>query len=106
MKARFKSEHWNDANGNPEGGTSFGNGFAIGWQHGPLGRGLDRREPNGAFVEDVLDAVADRIRHYQASRFKSDYNAVALEHIEAALALLDQRTKDREAREVEGTHCD
>ena len=29
------SEHWNDANGNPEGGSTFGNGFAISWQHGP-----------------------------------------------------------------------
>ena len=106
MKAGFKSEHWNDANGNPEGGISFGNGFSIGWQHGPLGTGPNRREPNGAFVEDVLAAVADRIRYYQDGRFASDYNAVALEHIEAALASLDQRTKDREARGVEGTHLD
>lgn len=104
MRAGIKSEHWNDANGNPEGGTTFGNGFAIGWQHGPLGRGAERREPNGAFVEDVIDACADRIRYYQAGRFASDYNAKALEHLEAALAALDQRTKDREARAVEGTH--
>lgn len=120
MRAGIKSEHWLDANGNPEGGTTFGNGFAIGWQHGPLGRhaggcedgrspcvqGCTRRAPNGAFVEDVIDACADRIRYYQAGRFASDYNAKALEHLEAALAALDQRTKDREARAVEGTHKD
>ena len=121
MRVGFKSEHWNDANGNPEGGTTFGNGFAIGWQHGPLGRhsencdpalngpcgeGCTRRAPNGAFVEDVIDACADRIRYYQGGRFASDYNAKALEHLEAALAALDQRTKDREARAVEGTHKD
>ena len=125
MRAGIKSEHWNDANGNPAGGTTFGNGFAIGWQHGPLGRhhdncgkspvygngisiwcvdGCTRRNPNGAFVEDVIEAAADRIRYYQSSRFASDYNAKALEHLEAALAVLDQRTKDREARAVEGTH--
>ncbi len=120
MRAGIKAEHWNDANGNPEGGTTFGNGFAIGWQHGPLGRhapecndgqspcvqGCTRRAPNGAFVEDVIDACADRIRYYQGGRFASDYNAKALEHLEAALAALDQRTKDREARAVEGTHKD
>lgn len=106
MRAGIKSEHWEDANGNPEGGTTFGTGFAIGWQHGPLGRGETRARPNGAFVEDVIDAAADRIRYYQRSKFNSDYNALALVHLEAALAALDQRTKDREARGVEGTHAD
>ena len=103
---RIKSEHWNDANGNPEGGSSFGNGFAISWQHGPLGRGPNRREPNGAFVEDVILACVDRIQYYQANRFASAYNQKALEHLGAALDALDQRTKDREARAVEGTHED
>lgn len=106
MRAGIKSEHWNDENGNPAGGTTFGNGFAIGWQRGPLGRGADRREPNGAFVEDVIDACADRIRFYQSGRFASDYNARALAYLEAALNALDRRTKDREARDVEGTHKD
>ena len=121
MRAGIKAEHWNDANGNPEGGTTFGNGFAIGWQHGPLGRhtadcGTDRAEfkcspdcsrhdPNGAFVEDVIEAAADRIRYYQSSKFASDYNANALFHLENALSALYQRTKDREAKGVEGTHA-
>ena len=104
MRAGMKSEHWIDANGNPEGGTTFGNGFTIDWQHGPLGRGTERIEPVGAFVEDVIAAAADRIRYYQSGRFASEYNAKALDHLEAALAALDQRTKDREARAVEGTH--
>ena len=34
------------------------------------------------------------------------YRELSRSEVEAALALLDQRTKDREAREVEGTHCD
>ena len=104
MRIGFKSEHWNDADGNPAGGTTSGTGFTIGWQNGPLGRGPDRVEPNGAFVEDVIDACADRIRYYQESRFACERNANALMHLEAALAELDARTKDREKRSVEGTH--
>jgi hypothetical protein len=104
MRAGIRSEHWNDANGNPAGGTTFGNGFAIGWQNGPLGRGAERREPNGAFVEDVIEAAVDRLRYYQRSRFVCERNAHALTCLEAALSELAARTKDRETRDVEGTH--
>lgn len=104
MRIGFNAEHWDDANGNPAGGTTFGRGFVIDWQNGPLGRGAERREPNGAFVEDVIDACADRIRFYQKSHFACDRNARALKHLEAALDELDARTNDREARAVEGTH--
>lgn len=100
----FRSEHWSDADGNPAGGATFGTGFAISWQNGPLGRGEERREPNGAFVEDIIAAAADRIRFYQASKFASDLNEQALFHLEDALAALQARTADREARDVEGTH--
>ena len=99
------SEHFNDANGNPAGGTTFGRGFAIGWQNGPLGRGADRKEPNGAFVEDIIKAAIDRIDYYQASQFASDYNARARDHLALALAALEERTADREKRDVEGTHA-
>ncbi len=101
----FKSEHWKDAHGNPEGGTTFGRGFAIGWQHGPLGTSETRREPNGAFVEDVIDAVRDRLLFYQESKFACDYNAEALNHLDAALLALRTRTRDRVDRSVEGTHA-
>lgn len=104
MRVGFTSEHWNDKDGNPEGGTTFGNGFAIGWQHGPLGRGSERREPNGAFVEDVIAAAADRLRYYQGSRFACSANAKAIEYLESALAVLAERTRNRERRAVEGTH--
>lgn len=101
----IKSEHWNDTNGNPAGGSTYGNGFAISWQNGPLGRGNDRKEPNGAFVEDVIKAAVDRISYYQQGRFASERNAKALEHLHAALSELHARTADREARNVEGTHA-
>lgn len=104
MRSPIRSEHWNDANGNPAGGSTFGNGFAISWQNGPLGRGITRKQPNGAFVEDVLCAVAHRLEFYQASSFRCEENQLALEHLHKALELLEDRTRAREARAVEGIH--
>ena len=101
----FKSQHWNDATGAPAGGCTFGTGFAISWQNGPLGRDNDRKEPNGAFVEDIIGAAIDRIEYYENSRFASSYNAQALELLRAAVAALNARTADRERRAVEGTHA-
>ena len=119
MKQGFFNEHWVDANGAPAGGVSSGLGFTVSWQNGPLGRGADRRDPNGAFVEDVIAAAVSRIRFYQygdtpddavsgppaKGKFWCEENAAALDHLRAALAALDSRTKSREARAVEGTHA-
>lgn len=104
------SRHDNDAEGNPAGGSTCGVGFAIRWQDGPLGRavcdgGEGRALPNGAFVEDVIRAVIDRIDYYEASKFAHKFNAEAIDHLLAACTALDCRTDDREAREVEGTHA-
>lgn len=111
MRSGINATHFDDADGNPAGGTTFGRGFAIGWQNGPLGRGEDRKDPNGAFVEDVIAAAKDRLEYYQGSQFNCEQNAVALRHLDAAslmlssaLEVLDSRTKDREVRDVEGTH--
>ncbi|KKL99867.1 hypothetical protein LCGC14_1810100 [marine sediment metagenome] len=101
----FYSQHWTDSDGNPAGGCSGGTGFTISWQNGPLGRDEKRTVPNGAFVEDVISATIDRIQFYQNSKFKSVFNARALTSLKAALnSLINKRTADREAREVEGTH--
>lgn len=104
MRNKVFSEHWHDSNLNPAGGVAFGNGFAVSWQNGPLGRGEDRREPNGAFVEDVIYAAMDRLLEYQGTKFACEANATAIKHLQYALDALDSRTKDREKREVEGTH--
>lgn len=104
MNTKINSSHWTDAEGNPAGGSTYGNGFAISWQNGPLGRGADRKEPNGAFVEDVIKAASDRLVYYQNSRFACDYNARALAHLSLALSALNSRTAEREKRDVEGTH--
>ena len=104
-----------DAEGMPAGGTvdlqssSFfaDGGLKIRWQDGPLGRGDDRRAPNGAFVETVIAAAKSRLEFYQtvcAGRFACQANADAIEHLAEALLVLDARTQEREARAVEGTH--
>ena len=104
MRIQVTANHFSDADGNPAGGTTFGQGFSIGWQNGPLGRGEDRKEPNGAFVEDVIAAAIDRLGFYQESKFACAANARAIEHLNLALAILQARTADRERRAVEGTH--
>jgi hypothetical protein len=93
-----------DLSGNPAGGRSSGKGIEIDWQDGPLAADGERHEPNGAFVEGVLEAAAGRLRFYQQSKFSCRENALALTKIEEALHWLDHRTAAREARGVEGTH--
>jgi hypothetical protein len=93
--------------GIPTGGTVVGIGLTIVWQRGALGRGPDRKAANGAFVEDVIDAARQRLAFFQEAeggKFACTENAEAIELLDAALRVLDARTKAREAREVEGTH--
>jgi hypothetical protein len=92
-------------NGMPAGGYVTGVGLEIKWQNGPLGRGADRKEPNGAFVETVIRAALQRIEYYQASQFACRENALAITKLEEALMWLNKRTANREARNVEGTHA-
>lgn len=97
----------NDEQGNPAGGSVHGKGIDIKWQKGPLGRGNDRVEPNGAFVETVISAIIQRIEYYQTAsegKFKCRENAIAITKLEEALLWLNKRTMDRENRQVEGTH--
>jgi len=104
MYQYIKSDNFNDSEGNPAGGKTMGTGINIDWQNGPLGRGVERIEPNGAFVEGVIEAAIDRIQYYQDSKFNCRENAIALTHLETALLWLNKRTADRENRNVEGTH--
>ena len=104
MLADYKCGNQQDENGNPTGGSVRGTGLSIDWQDGPLGRGEDRKEPNGAFVETVIDAARQRIQFYQDSKFKCRENDIALTKLEEALLWLNKRTADRDKRQVEGTH--
>ena len=91
--------------GNPTGGKVVGKGLDIHWQDGPLGRGDDRQDPNGAFVEDVVLAAIQRLQFFQKSKFSCRENAIALTHLEEALLWLEKRHDEREARGVQGLHA-
>jgi len=96
--------HRVDDQGRPAGGLSTATGLRIEWERGPLAFDGLRREPNGAFVEDVIAAAIGRIEHYQGSEFHCLENAVALGHLYAAAEALAERARERERRGVEGTH--
>ena len=104
MKHGHCEEHWNDVHGNPAGGVSSTRGATLSWHNGPRGRGDLRREPHGAFVEDSMQMVIGRIRYSQASACACTENAEALAALELAAEALESRTREREARQVEGTH--
>ena len=90
-----------DEDGNPYGGWVSGIGLSVSWQAGPRKEFSQR----GALVEDLIEAIIQRIEFYQESKFACTANANALEHLKSALAELEARTASRIARGVEGTHA-
>lgn len=98
--------HYLDEDGNPEGGITSAIGILISWQPGPLGRigTAERKQPTGAFVEDVIHAARARLDFYQSSQFACDENAEAIKHLNRALDALAARTKRRIIAKTEGTH--
>ena len=104
MLGEFEAVNCTDDNGNPTGGFVEGVGLRIDWQDGPLGRGKDRKEPNGAFVETGIAACKQRVEFYEESRFACRENQQAIHHLAEALKWLNVRTQRREARGVEGEH--
>lgn len=71
----------------------------LDFQHGPVGvTGV-----NGLQDTDLMVALIDRFRAFQAGPFACDANAVVLVSLQAALEANMQRTRDRVARQVEGT---
>lgn len=104
MQQEFQHVNFDDSDGNPAGGWVNAEGIRIVWQDGPLAVDGVRRDPNGAFVETVIAIAKSRLEYYQTSKFASEYNQRAIRHLEEALKALQERTADREARNVEGTH--
>ena len=105
MRSPIFEHHDHDTHGNPTGGLTRGRGFEINWQSEPLVVDGMRREPIGAFVEDIIQSAIGRIEVYQASRFACAENAQALFHLRRAAEWLDTRTRYLVARGVEGgTH--
>lgn len=104
MKQRIHEAHNKDENGKPAGGATNGMGITIHWQNGPLQVNGKRKEPNGAFVEGVIQAAIGRLKWYQTTEFSCRENALTITKLEEALHWCHHRTADREDRGVEGTH--
>lgn len=56
---------------------------------------------NGMMMEELIEIIIDRIETLNG-KFQSDYNEQAITHLKGALSSLEQRTRDRIARDVEG----
>ena len=75
-------------------------GTRILFQNGPIGEA----GVNGLTQEALLVIVIDRLRGFQEGPFSSVSNENALRHCEIALHHLQERTRERLTRGVEGTH--
>lgn len=81
-------------------GFDDGSGVTIKFQNGPI----NEAGVNGVTQEVLLAIVIDRLKSFQAGKFSSRENALALTHIQEAQHWLLERTRARMARGVEGTH--
>ena len=72
----------------------------ISFQNGPI----KEFGVNGITQESLLAIIIDRLECFQNGPFKSEYNQTALDHCKAALNSLQQRTRERISRGVEGQH--
>ena len=104
MRQDVTVQNFTDDQGNPAGGSAQSTGLYVRFQNGPLGRGGDREEPNGCFVETLLDVCRQRLEFYQSFKFECEENDRAIEHILCALNALNSRTARREKSGIEGTH--
>lgn len=77
-----------------------GVGGVIVFQHGPI----QEVGGNGTTIETVIDVLVNRLQGFQRGPFANDYNAEAIEHFKAAKDALERRTRDRQARGVEGVN--
>ncbi len=73
-------------------------GFVT-FQNGPV----KESGANGVQHEDLIAIVIDRLEGFQAGAYACEENGVALDHLRLALNVLQNRTRKRMARGVEGT---
>ena len=59
---------------------------------------------NGVTMEALLAILADRLRGFQSGPYACRENALALTKLEEARMWLNERTRERAARGVDGTH--
>lgn len=69
---------------------------------------LDGEKIDGVTNEEVLRVLIHRLKYlneeWQGGKFQCKENDVAIYHLEEALTRLEERTKNRIERGVEGTH--
>ena len=72
----------------------------INFQNGPI----KEAGFNGISQESLLAIVKDRLESFQSGPYACATNQQALNHVVAAMDSLHSRTRERVARNVEGTH--
>ncbi len=70
----------------------------IKFQEGPI----KENEINGCQIEDIIDVLVDRLKRFQAGKYSCRENALAITKLEEARMWLNERTRDRIERNVEG----
>lgn len=85
--------------GNPADAETIGDFREIAFQKGPI----KEAGVNGIPDEALYAILIDRLQGFQKGQYSCRENAVALTHLETALMWAQKRTRDREARGVEGT---
>ena len=75
------------------------NHVVILFQNGPI----KEAGVNGVTHEALLRILIDRLECFQGGPYQCQDNGIALSHLRMALATLRQRTRERMARNVEGT---
>jgi len=93
-RIEFRSDDVDD-----EGDRVEGVGYEIRFQKGPL---KEVGHVNGVSDEALLAIVKDRLEGFQTGPFSCQENGLAIANIDIALEYLGERTKDRQARGVEG----
>lgn len=83
----------------PSGEGTVGGSRDIDFQNGPIGE----VGANGIPDEALYAILIDRLQGFQKGQYSCRENAIALTHLETALMWAQKRTRDREARGVEGT---
>ena len=112
VSGAITSVHDTDEDGNPSGGRAEGNRFMVAWQDGPVATEDGRQESrrfNGFTVEDMIYVTMHRLEYYQeggdpAGKFSCQENVDALRFLNLAVGRLNDRTRARMDRGVEGTH--
>lgn len=84
------------------GHVAMSHGIEIHFQNGPIN--VDGNGVNGIQHEDLLAIIIDRLAGFQSGPYACHSNKQALDFCRCALDALNDRTRERIARNVEGTH--